>query len=72
MSVDSPHIIKLNSHWKNHETNMTYLVLDLCRGNLREEMKKCDKAQILKYFDHVIIGMDALISKNLLHRDLKF
>jgi len=26
----------------------------------------------MKYFDHIIKGMDALFSKNIIHRDLKF
>lgn len=36
MSVNSQHVIQLQFHWKDINTNNTYLILDLCKCNLRE------------------------------------
>lgn len=73
MSIQSPYIIKLQSFWKSSSTNLTYLVLDLCERNLREEIKLgISQSQKLKYFDDVFCGMDVLSSRKIIHRDLKF
>lgn len=51
MSVESPYIIKLQYFWKNPTTNTTYLVLDLCERNLRQEIKRgISHEEKLRYF----------------------
>lgn len=73
MSVESPYIIKLQYFWKNPITNTTYLVLDLCERNLRQEIKRgISHEEKLRYFQHVVKGMDILFANNIIHRDLKF
>ena len=53
--------------------NLTYLVLDLCERNLRQEIEKgISEDQKLIYIEHIILGMDALFQRKIIHRDLKF
>jgi serine/threonine protein kinase len=76
MSVESPYIIKLHQFWKtnkNSSMDYTYLVLELCSHNLRQEIKKdipFDKK--LRYLEHMVSGLDTLFAQNIIHRDLKF
>lgn len=73
MSVDSPYIIKLQKYWRNSNKNLTYLVLDLCERNLRQEIEKgITEEQKLIYIEHIIRGIDALFERKIIHRDLKF
>lgn len=40
---------------------------------MRQELKRNPTLdQKLKYIDHIIKGMDVLVEKNIIHRDLKF
>lgn len=71
--MQSPYIIKLMKVWRNKTSGKTYLFLEYCLRNLKQEIKTTtDKKQLLKLFDDVVQGMDALFSKNIIHRDLKF
>ena len=71
MSIESPYVIKLQSFWRY--SGKTYLVLDFCERNFRQEIKTgISQSERLKYFDHIVWGMDALFKKKIIHRDLKF
>jgi serine/threonine protein kinase len=56
------------------ESTKSYLVMELCEGNLREEMESCDYelSKAKKYFGQIVEGMSDLFNKNVIHRDLKF
>lgn len=58
------------TYWK--ENRRTYIVLQLCEHNFRQELKECSKQTALKYFIEVLEGMNVLIKKRIIHRDIKF
>lgn len=70
MNSESPYIIRLYEFW--NEERHSYIALELCDGNLRDELGRLGLEEKIDYFEQIVEGMNYLNKKNIIHRDLKF
>ena len=77
--IHSPHIITYKDSFYDKASNMLYLITEYCEyGDLEQEIQNHIKHQVyfnegelLKVLEQILIGLHALHSNKVLHRDLK-
>ena len=77
--IHNPHIITYKDSFYDKPSNMLYLITEYCEyGDLEQEIQNhikhqlyFNESELLKILEQILIGLQALHSNKILHRDLK-
>ena len=77
--IHNPHVITYKDSFYDKPSNMLYLITEYCEyGDLEQEIQNhikhqlyFNESELLKILEQILIGLQALHSNKILHRDLK-